>query len=130
MKGIFSHISPAMHPNIVSSKSDKDKVLLEEEKVKNISHNSKSVKAMETLSLKTSNHRSRRLSRNKFLRQPSFQLGLSLYQVGLSNADVTFVSQSAKATAVKKGTGVMIGDYFVGVTTGADLLFSQSIIVY
>lgn len=85
---------------------------------------------METISLKTSTHRSRRLSHNKFLRQPSFQLGLSLFPVGLSSADVTFVSQSAKAMAVKKGSGVMIGDYFVGVTTGADLLFSQSINVY
>jgi hypothetical protein len=49
---------------------------------------------------------------------------------GLEATDVTFVSHRAKAEAVRKGTGVMIGDYFVGVTTGIDLLFSHPAIVY
>lgn len=44
--------------------------------------------------------------------------------------EVTFVSQAAMAKTLKKGIGVMIGDYFVGVTTGSDLLFSHSAIVY
>lgn len=49
---------------------------------------------------------------------------------GVVSTDVTFVSQSARAAAVKRGAGVMIGDYFVGVTTGSDHLFSHPIIVY
>jgi hypothetical protein len=49
---------------------------------------------------------------------------------GVVSTDVTFVSQSAQAAAVKRGAGVMIGDYFVGVTTGSDHLFSHPMIVY
>jgi hypothetical protein len=48
----------------------------------------------------------------------------------LSTVDGGIVSQSARSAALKKGAGLMIGDYFVGVTTGADLLFSQPLIVY
>jgi hypothetical protein len=55
---------------------------------------------------------------------------LMLEGIGLNTTDVTFVSQSAKAAAIKKGAGVMIGDYFVGVTTGSDLLYSNPVIVY
>jgi hypothetical protein len=40
------------------------------------------------------------------------------------------VSQAARVTAVRRGAGVMIGDYFVGVTTGSDLLYSHPVIVY
>jgi hypothetical protein len=48
----------------------------------------------------------------------------------LSTAELTFVSQAARARAIRKGAGVMIGDYFVGVTTAADMLFSHPAIVY
>jgi hypothetical protein len=87
-------------------------------------------KVMETLSVKKAVQKPRRLSRKNGLRQLNSQLGFSLDTVGLSANEVTFMSQSTKSTAVKKGTGVMIGDYFVGVTTGADFLFSHPMIVY
>jgi hypothetical protein len=53
-----------------------------------------------------------------------------LENLELSTVDGGIVSQSARFAALKKGAGLMIGDYFVGVSTGADLLFSQPLIVY
>jgi hypothetical protein len=68
--------------------------------------------------------------RKNTFRQPAVQEASILDEGGLHTTDVTFVTQAARNAAVKKGSGVMIGDYFVGVTTGSDLLFSHPFIVY
>lgn len=48
----------------------------------------------------------------------------------LSTIDGFIIPESAKLAAVKNGAGVMIGGYFVGVTTHAELSFSFPDIVY
>jgi hypothetical protein len=53
-----------------------------------------------------------------------------LNDLELSTVDGGIVSQSARFAALKKGAGLMIGEYFVGVSTGADVLFSQPLVVY
>jgi hypothetical protein len=64
---------------------------------------------------------------NSFRRRPAARMA---DQAVMGNADITFVSQTSKGSVIRKGAGVMIGDYFVGVTTGSDLLFSHPLIVY
>ncbi len=48
----------------------------------------------------------------------------------LSTIDGFIIPESAKLAAVKNGAGVMIGGYFVGVTTHSELSFSFPDIVY
>jgi hypothetical protein len=47
-----------------------------------------------------------------------------------STIDGFMINPLYKLAALKKGTGVMIGDYFVGVTTGSEITFSNPEIVY
>ena len=51
-------------------------------------------------------------------------------EVTLATVDGSFVSRTAKTVALQKGSGLMIGDYFVGVVCGQELHFSQPLIVY
>jgi hypothetical protein len=88
---------------------------------------------MKTLTLLTAAHPSKGSNkRTNLLRQARAKAAkAAMAEEGMvATTDVTFVSQSAKAAAIRKGAGVMIGDYFVGVTTGSDLLFSHPVIVY
>jgi hypothetical protein len=85
---------------------------------------------MKTISLLSTNQSIKRNVRKSIQFRQSLQEALLLEDLGLNTTDVTFVSQSAQAAAIKKGAGVMIGDYFVGVTTGSDLLYSHPVIVY
>lgn len=55
---------------------------------------------------------------------------LRVEDLEISTVDGGIMSQSVRLAAVKKGAGLMIGDFFVGVTTGADFLFSQPLVVY
>jgi hypothetical protein len=85
---------------------------------------------MKTSSLKPANQVTKNPSRAQRF-NPSAALKAELLPVGEMDAtEVTFVSQAARVTAVRRGAGVMIGDYFVGVTTGSDLLYSHPVIVY
>jgi hypothetical protein len=56
----------------------------------------------------------------------------SMLRVGkaLSTTDGNIISESAKAAAVKKGAGVMIGDHFVGLSISGEYSFSFPDIVY
>lgn len=49
---------------------------------------------------------------------------------GLSTIDGFMINPVEKVAALKKGTGVVIGDFFVGVTTGSAIRFSNPDIVY
>jgi hypothetical protein len=49
---------------------------------------------------------------------------------GLSTIDGFMINPLEKVAALKKGAGVMVGDFFVGVTTGSDIRFSNPDIVY
>lgn len=85
---------------------------------------------MKTISLVSKNHSFKGNMKKSIKSRQSLQEAVMLEDLGLNNTDVTFVSQSAKTAAIKKGAGVMIGDYFVGMTTGSDLLYSNPVIVY
>jgi len=47
-----------------------------------------------------------------------------------STIDGFIINPVYKLAALEKGTGVMIGDYFVGVTSGGEICFSNPEIVY
>lgn len=85
---------------------------------------------MKTISL-LSNNQSVKGNMKKIIQfRQLLQEAVMQEDLGLHTTDVTFVSQSAKTAVIKKGAGVMIGDYFVGMTTGSDLLYSHPVIVY
>lgn len=80
--------------------------------------------------MKTTSHLAAALSSANPGRHSRRSLRRAAQETQLSTTDVTFVSPSARAGAIRKGAGVMIGDYFVGLTTASDLLYSHPVIVY
>lgn len=85
---------------------------------------------MESQSLRTKGKQKLNISQKHIMLQQGKAEIPGVADLELSTVDGGIVSQSARFAALKKGAGLMIGDYFVGVTTGADLLFSQPLVVY
>lgn len=71
-----------------------------------------------------------KLSRKQVYASPGKAKPANFQGPDLSTVDGSILSQSDRSVALQKGAGLMIGDYFVGFTTGTDLLFSQAVIVY
>lgn len=61
---------------------------------------------------------------------PVYAETLLVEGVSHSTIDGHIISETAKSAAVKKGSGVVIGDLFVGLTTSCEYSFSFPEIVY
>jgi hypothetical protein len=71
-----------------------------------------------------------RISRKQVNANQAKTKSTNLQGLDLSTVDGSILSQADRSVALQKGAGLMVGDYFVGFTTGTDLLFSQAVIVY
>lgn len=85
---------------------------------------------MESHTLRSKGNQKQNISQKHILENRVNAKILRVEEVEISTVDGGIVSQSVRSAAMKKGAGLMIGDYFVGVTTGADFLFSQPLVVY